>query len=71
MAGREPLLVLSGLLSDGALWRAQVDELADVAAPTIPDLSLDNSISGMARRALAAAPPRPASRSRACLWAAT
>ena len=58
MAEREPLLLLPGLLSDGALWRAQVDGLADVAAPVIPDLSQDDSIAGMARRALAAAPPR-------------
>ena len=58
MAEREPLLLLSGLLSDGALWRAQVDDLADIAAPTIPDLSLDDTIAGMADRALANAPPR-------------
>ena len=58
MPEREPLLLLSGLLSDGALWSAQVDDLADVAAPVIPDLSRDDSIAGMALRALAAAPPR-------------
>jgi pimeloyl-ACP methyl ester carboxylesterase len=58
MPEREPLLFLSGLLSDGALWRAQVDGLADVAAPVIPDLGQDNSIAGMALRALAIAPPR-------------
>jgi pimeloyl-ACP methyl ester carboxylesterase len=58
MAEREPLLLLSGLLSDGALWRAQVDDLAHVAAPVIPDLSRDDTIAGMALRALAAAPPR-------------
>ena len=58
MPEREPLLLLSGLLSDGALWRAQVDGLADVAAPVIPDLGQDDSIAGMALRALAAAPPR-------------
>ena len=56
MAEREPLLLLSGLLSDGALWRAQVDDLADIAAPMIPDLSLDDTIAGMADRALANAP---------------
>ena len=58
MAEREPLLLLSGLLSDGALWRAQVDDLADIAASFVPDLSRDDSIAGMASRALAAAPPR-------------
>src|SRR5687768_2513381 len=58
MTEREPLLLLSGLLSDGALWRAQVDDLADIAASVVPDLSQDDSIAGMALRALAAAPPR-------------
>ena len=58
MAEREPLLLLSGLLSDGALWRAQVDDLADIAAPVVPDLSRDGTIDGMVRRALASAPPR-------------
>ena len=58
MAEKEPLLLLSGLLSDGALWRAQVEDLADMAVPVPPDLSQDDSISGMALRALAAAPPR-------------
>jgi pimeloyl-ACP methyl ester carboxylesterase len=58
MPEREPLLLLSGLLSDGALWRGQVDGLADIADPTIPDLSRDDSIAGMALRTLAAAPPR-------------
>ena len=56
MAEREPLLLLSGLLSDGALWRAQVDDLAGIAAPVIPDLSVDDTIAGMADRALANAP---------------
>ena len=58
MAEREPLVLLSGLLSDGALWRAQVDDLVDIAALVVPDLSLDDTIAGMALRALAAAPPR-------------
>jgi pimeloyl-ACP methyl ester carboxylesterase len=58
MAEREPLLLLSGLLSDGALWRAQVDDLADITALTIPDLSLDDTIAGMADRALANSPSR-------------
>ena len=58
MTGSELLLQLPGLLSDGAQWRAQVDDLADVAAPVVPDLSGDDSIAGMALRASAAAPPR-------------
>jgi pimeloyl-ACP methyl ester carboxylesterase len=57
MAGQAPLLLLSGLLSDGALWQAQAADLADMAGPVIPDLSRDETIAGMARRTLAAAPP--------------
>ncbi len=53
-----PLMLLPGLLCDAALWRAQVEGLADVAAATIPDLTLDETVEDMAARALAAAPAR-------------
>lgn len=53
-----PILFLPGLLCDAALWRAQVDGLADVAAAAVADLTLDESVAAMAVRALAAAPPR-------------
>lgn len=54
----EPVVFLPGLLCDQALWRHQVDALADICAPLIADLSLDDTIEAMARRTLAIAPPR-------------
>ena len=38
-----PVLFLPGLLCDATLWRAQIDDLADVAAPMVAELlqSLD------------------------------
>lgn len=56
---RPPALVfLPGLLCDARLWRDQAAALADVAAPIIADLTRDDSIAAMARRALGAAPER-------------
>jgi len=54
----EPVVFLPGLLCDQALWRPQIDALADRAAPMVADLTLDDDIGAMARRVLAAAPPR-------------
>jgi len=39
----EPVVFLPGLLCDQSLWRGQVHALADVAAPMIADLTLDDS----------------------------
>lgn len=51
---REPLLLLPGLLCDARLWRDQVAGLADLAAPcVVADLTQDDSLAGMAARALA------------------
>ena len=58
MVKKTPLLLLPGLLCDRALWQAQIDDLADIAEPIVADLSRDDSMTGMARRALAEAPPR-------------
>lgn len=58
MSARTPLILLPGLLCDRALWLHQLEHLADVADVTVPDLGSDDSIEGMARRTLAAAPPR-------------
>src|SRR5215469_4186810 len=58
MVKKAPLLLLPGLLCDRALWAAQIDDLSDIAEPLVADLSHDDSVTGMARRALAAAPPR-------------
>lgn len=54
----EPTLFLPGLLCDAALWRPQIDALADRVAPFVADLTLDDSMEAMAARTLAAAPPR-------------
>jgi pimeloyl-ACP methyl ester carboxylesterase len=53
-----PLILLPGLLCDATLWRAQVDALADVAAASIADLTVDDTIGAIAARILATAPPR-------------
>ena len=54
----EPVVFLPGLLCDQGLWRHQVRALADISAPMVADLTLDASVEAMARRTLAAAPPR-------------
>jgi pimeloyl-ACP methyl ester carboxylesterase len=58
MPDRMPRVFLPGLLCDGRLWRDQAETLADVAEPTIADLTLDDSVAAMAARALAGAPRR-------------
>lgn len=52
-----PLVLLPGLLCDAALWAPQMEALADIARPTVADLTLDESIEAMADRVLAEAPP--------------
>lgn len=54
----EPVLFLPGLLCDSTLWRAQIDDLGEIVAPCVADLTLDSNVESMARRALIAAPPR-------------
>ncbi len=54
----QDLLLLPGLLCDGRLWRDQVAGLAGVARVVVADLTLDDSVDAMARRALAAMPGR-------------
>jgi pimeloyl-ACP methyl ester carboxylesterase len=56
MSPRTPLILLPGLLCDRALWRHQIDHLADLAEMTVPDLGSDESVDAMARRVLDAAP---------------
>lgn len=58
MTDRVPLLLLPGLLNDAALWAAQVRDLVDVADARVADLTLDDSVTAMAARALEQAPPR-------------
>ncbi len=54
----EPLVLIPGLLCDADLWQYQVSALGDIMTPIIPDLTEDDTIAGMARRILAAAPDR-------------
>ncbi|WCM25783.1 alpha/beta fold hydrolase [Sphingomonas sp. QA11] len=54
----QPTVFLPGLLCDAVLWRAQIDGLAALVAPFVADLTLDDGVEAMARRTLAAAPPR-------------
>jgi pimeloyl-ACP methyl ester carboxylesterase len=58
VADRTPLVLLPGLLCDEALWRPQLEGLADRADAAVADLTRDNSMSAMAARVLAAAPSR-------------
>jgi pimeloyl-ACP methyl ester carboxylesterase len=55
-AARTPLLLLPGLLCDGALYQAQIAALADVAAPIVGDLARHDSIPGMAAAMLGEMP---------------
>jgi len=55
-AARTPLLLLPGLLCDGALYGAQIAALADVAAPIVGDLTRHDSIAGMAAAMLGEMP---------------
>lgn len=57
-AALTPVVFVPGLLCDQALWRRQIDALADIAAPIVADVTLDDDIVAMAARALVAAPPR-------------
>src|SRR5688572_3697176 len=58
MSERTNLILLPGLLCDRALWKHQLDHIADLADMSVPDLGSDDSVEGMARRVLDAAPPR-------------
>lgn len=55
---RQPLVLLPGLLNDAELWRHQIDTLADVADISVGNLDHDDSLAGLAKRVLAAAPGR-------------
>ena len=56
MAERAPLVLVPGLLCDSALWRQQLDHLADVAAMTVADVAACDSMPAMAEAVLAQAP---------------
>ena len=53
-----PLVLLPAMGCDGQLWARQVVDLGDIAHPELGDLTVDDSLSAMAARVLAHAPPR-------------
>ncbi len=55
---RTPLMLLPAMGCDGQLWARQIMDLGDVAEPAFGDLFQDETISSMASRVLADAPPR-------------
>jgi pimeloyl-ACP methyl ester carboxylesterase len=57
MINRPSLVLIPGLLCDATLWRAQIEDLADMAQPWVADVTGDDSIAAMAQRVLAEAPP--------------
>ncbi len=52
------LVLVPGHLCDAVLWEHQIAGLRDVANPVVADVTVDDSISGMAARLLREAPPR-------------
>jgi len=58
MPEKTPLVLLPGLLCDAALWAHQTQTLADVADIRVADMTLDDSMAGMAARMLETAPER-------------
>jgi pimeloyl-ACP methyl ester carboxylesterase len=55
---KQPLLFLTGILCDATIWRHQIEDLADIADPKVPDYRDCDSLPAMAAKALAAAPAR-------------
>jgi pimeloyl-ACP methyl ester carboxylesterase len=56
MTERQHLLLLPGLLCDDRLWQPQVDALSEIAEIVIADMTRDDTLAGMAARALDAMP---------------
>ncbi len=55
---RTPLMLLPAMGCDGQLWARQIVDLAGIAQVEFGDLSRDDTLSEMAARVLASAPPR-------------
>jgi len=51
-----PLVLLPGLLCDGALWSHQQETLGDIAHVHVSDMTGDDRIGALAQSILAAAP---------------
>lgn len=54
----QPIVMVPGLRCDAYLYQPVIARLGGDIAPMIGDISLDDTIAGMANRILAAAPPR-------------
>lgn len=54
--GKTPLLLLPGLLNDATLWRAQLEDLADIADCQVGDLTRHDSLRATAESVLSHAP---------------
>nr|WP_272955456.1 alpha/beta hydrolase [Pedococcus badiiscoriae] len=57
-SGREPLVLLSGMLCDANLWDGLAARISDVVLPWPCRIDLDDSVAEMAASVLAEAPPR-------------
>lgn len=53
---KQPVVFLPGLLLDRRLWQPQIEGLGGRIEPWVADLTLDDTMAGMARRVLAEAP---------------
>jgi pimeloyl-ACP methyl ester carboxylesterase len=53
-----PLVLLPAMGCDGQLWARQIVDLGDISHPELGDLTVDDTLAGMAARVLAHAPPR-------------
>jgi pimeloyl-ACP methyl ester carboxylesterase len=56
MINKPSLVLVPGLLCDAALWRGQVEDLAELCTPWVADVARDDSMTAMAQRVLAEAP---------------
>lgn len=54
----QPLVLVPGLRCDAYLYQPVISRLGEAVAPHVADVSRDDTIAGMARRILAAAPAR-------------
>ncbi|MBL8525775.1 MAG: alpha/beta fold hydrolase [Betaproteobacteria bacterium] len=58
LAEKQNLVLLPGLLCDERLYRAQIDDLADIARCSVADLTVADSITELAAEVLKHSPPR-------------
>lgn len=56
--GRQPLVLVSGMLGDASLWDGVCARLGDIALPCPARIDLDDSVPAMAESVLAQAPDR-------------